>query len=59
MQVLHENPILARDAIRKKLKPGFNPTTVEIALADSGLADQAEQVKVSPEKLTTEEISRL
>lgn len=59
MQVLHENPILARDAIRAKLKPGAIPTNPELALADSGLADQAEQVKVSPEKLTTEEISRL
>ena len=59
MQVLHENPILARDAIRAKLKPSAIPTNPELALADSGLADQAEQVKVSPEKLTTEEISRL
>lgn len=59
MQVLHENPILARDAIRLKLKPGDFPTNAEIALADAGLADQVEQVKVSPEKLTTEEISRL
>jgi hypothetical protein len=59
MQVLHENPILARDAIREKLKPSAIPTNVELALADAGLADQAEQVKVSPEKLSTEEISRL
>ncbi len=59
MQVLHENPILARDAIRAKLKPSAIPTNPELALADSGLADQAEQLKVSSEKLTTEEISRL
>lgn len=59
MQVLHENPILARDAIRAKLAPSAIPTNPEIALADSGLADQAEQVKISPEKLSTEEISRL
>ena len=59
MQVLHENPILARDAIRAKLKPSAIPTNPEIALADAGLADQVEQVKVSPEKLTTEEIYRL
>ncbi len=59
MQVLHENPILARDAIRAKLKPGAIATNAEMALAESGLADQAEQVKVSPEKLTTEEVSRL
>jgi hypothetical protein len=59
MQVLHENPILARDAIRAKLKPSAIPTNSELALADAGLADQAEQLKVSPEKLSTEEISRL
>jgi hypothetical protein len=59
MQVLHENPILARDAIRAKLKPSAIPTNAELALADAGLADQAEQIKVSPEKLSTEEISRL
>ncbi len=59
MQVLHENPILARDAIRAKLQPSVIPTNPELALADSGLAEQIEQVKISPEKLTTEEISRL
>lgn len=59
MQMLHENPILNRDAIRAKLKPSAIPTNAELALADAGLADQAEQVKVSPERLSTEEISRL
>jgi hypothetical protein len=59
MQVLHENPILPRDTLRAKLKPSATPTTAEIALADSGIADQLEQLKVSPEKMTTEEISRL
>jgi len=59
MQLLHENPILARDAIRDKLKPSAIPTNPELALADAGLADQVEQVKISQEKLTTEEISRL
>lgn len=59
MQVLHENPILPRDAIRAKLQPGAIPTNPELALAEAGLAEQVEQVKVSPEKLSTEEISRL
>jgi hypothetical protein len=59
MQVLHENPILQREIIRAKLKPSAVPTNAEQALADSELADQIEQVKVSPEKLTTEDISRL
>jgi hypothetical protein len=59
MQVLHENPILARETIRAKLKPGAGASNAETALAECGLADQTEQVKVSPEKLSTEEISRL
>lgn len=59
MQVLHENPILARDAIRARLEPPGAPSNADMALADAGLAEQVEQVKVSPEKLSTEEISRL
>jgi hypothetical protein len=59
MQALHENPIVPRDAIRTLLQPGANPTNAQLAIAAAGLADQAEQIKVSPEKLTTEEISRL
>jgi hypothetical protein len=59
MQAFHENPIFARDAIRAQLKPGANPTNPELALATSSLAEQVEQVKISPEKLSTEEISRL
>jgi hypothetical protein len=59
MQALHENPILPRDAIRAKLKPGVNPSNAQLAVAAAGLADQVEQIKVSPEKLSTEEISRL
>lgn len=59
MQVLHENPILARDAIRARLKPAGATSNADTALADAGLAEQVEQVKVSPERLSTEEISRL
>jgi hypothetical protein len=59
MQVLHENPILARDAIRARLKPPGAPSNADMALAEAGLAEQVEQVKVSPERLSTEEISRL
>lgn len=59
LQVLHENSVLNRDAIRAKLKPGANPKPAELALAGAGLADQGEQIKISPEKITTEEMSRL
>ncbi len=59
LQVFHESPILARDAIRAKLKPSAVPTNAEQALAESGIADQVELIKVTPENLTTEDLSRL
>lgn len=59
LQVFHENPILARDAIRAKLKPSAVPTNAEQALSESGIADQVELIKVSTENLTTEDLSRL
>jgi len=59
LQVFHESPILARDAIRAKLKPSAVPTNAEQALAESGIADQVELIKISTENLTTEDLSRL
>jgi hypothetical protein len=64
MQLLHENPGLSRDMIRKtfsvtspvtdKLLP---PSAAGLNAAD--LADQVELCKVTPRYLTTEELSRL
>lgn len=60
MQWLHETPVLTRDAIRAALTPPVLPgTSFERALADSGLADQIEMVKITPEYLDGEEISKL
>jgi hypothetical protein len=63
MQLLHETPVLTRDAIRRSLGPSFPVTgglPPELAnLFTSGLADQVEQIKIAPLSLTTEEISRL
>ena len=64
MHLLHETPVLARDAIRRSLAP---PSTVSgaglpaglRALSVSGLAEQIEQIKITPVSLTTEEISKL
>lgn len=65
MQLLHETPVLARDAIRRSLAP---PTPVgggaglppELqVLFTSELAEQVEMIKISPENLNTEEISRM
>ncbi len=63
MQLLHDTPVLARDAIRRSLAPpvevaaGLPPEL--LALATSELAEQVEQVKLTPETLSTEDISKL
>ncbi|MCI0435102.1 MAG: DUF4255 domain-containing protein [Gemmatimonadetes bacterium] len=65
MQLLHENPILTRDAIRQALAPpspvtagGGLPPTLQ-ALSGSELADQFEQIRVTPEPISLDEMSRL
>jgi hypothetical protein len=64
MQLLHETPILTRDAIRKSLSA---PTQVSggglppamLNLYTSELAEQVELIKIWPQILSTEEISKL
>ena len=64
MQLLHETPVLSREAIRKALDPspvsggsGLPPTLQ--ALATSELAEQIEQIRIVPETMNMEEVSRL
>ena len=63
MQLLHEMPVLTRDAIRTALSP--SPATGNAlppalrALVDSGLEDQVELIKLTPQYLNTEEMSKL
>lgn len=63
MQLLHETPVLTRAAIHKALSP--SPDTGSAlppalrALADCGLERQFEQVRISPQYLNLEEISKL
>jgi hypothetical protein len=63
MQLLHENPVLDRQAIRDSLAPG--PVTGGIlppalqTLTAAELADQIEQIRITPEAMASEEISRL
>ena len=65
MQLLHETPVLARDAIRTALNPpnapvdGSSLPTVYQALRASDLADQYEQIKITPAPMNTEEMSKL
>ena len=64
MQLLHETPVLTRDAIRRSLTPaspvggGILPPPLR-ALPAAELADQIELVKLSPQPMSTEEISKL
>ena len=63
MQLLHEMPVLTRDAIHTALNPSPDVGTALPpalrALVDSGLEDQVELIKLSPQYLNTEEMSKL
>lgn len=66
MQLLHETPVLTRQAIRTSLSAipsqqvsgGMLPAAFQ-ALIAADLADQIELVKITPETLTIEELSKL
>lgn len=63
MQLLHETPVLDRKAITTALNPSpsvdSNLPLALRALAECGLADQVEQIKLVPDPLSTEEMSKL
>lgn len=64
MQLMHEIPVLTREAIRTSLAPpndlsagGLPPEL--LALSTSELAEQIEQIKITPMVLNIEELSKL
>ncbi|MBA5872968.1 MAG: DUF4255 domain-containing protein [Nitrospira sp. CR1.2] len=63
MQLLHEVPVLDRQAITTALTPSPSVDTTLPpalrALAECGLADQVEQIKLVPDPLSSEEMSKL
>lgn len=63
MQMLHENPVLSRAQIRKALIPepvsGAILPSIYQALRSADLAEQVEMLKITPNSLSTEEMSRL
>ena len=59
MQLLHETPALGREAIRQALKPSLNTPLVPKELALAGLADQLEQLRITPMNHSTDELSRI
>lgn len=63
LQLLHEHPGLGREQIRTALNPSpvsaaLLPTVYQ-ALASSDLAEQVEMLKITPESMGSEEMSRL
>lgn len=64
MQLFHETAVLDRNAIRQSiaapssLVPGTLPLSLQ-SLSTSDLADQVELIKISPEFLSIEDISKL
>ncbi|HWJ72311.1 MAG TPA: DUF4255 domain-containing protein [Kaistia sp.] len=63
MHLLHERPVLDREAIRRALDP--SPLDVSMlppafqALVASDLADQLEQIKLTPSVTTTDDMSKI
>jgi hypothetical protein len=64
MQLLHETPVLTREAVRRALAPA-SPVTGAIlpppldTLSASELADQVEQIRITPQTMSSEEVSKL
>jgi hypothetical protein len=58
VRILAENATLSREAIRRMLTPS-GPDPMLTALLGSDLDDQPELIKIAPETVNTEEMSRL
>ena len=59
MQFLHETPVLDKKVIRRSLAPAADNSADLPDLSTSELAEQIESIKITPENLSTEEISNL
>lgn len=60
MQILHETPALGREAIRNALKPDpVNKPGLPKQLSLAGLADQVEQLRITPLNHTDDEVARI
>lgn len=59
MEVFHNNPIIARDTISDALAALGSATEEAKLVSQSALASQFELLKITPEALSNEEISRL
>jgi hypothetical protein len=59
-QLLHETPLLTRDAVRQAFTPRGGPLPAILQLlATAGLDEQVELVKIVPEALSNDDLSKL
>jgi hypothetical protein len=59
LRALHDEPVLDRDVIRAALNPATPDPGLPPVLAGSGLADQLEQIRLTPTVMAPEELSKL
>ncbi|CAD5108374.1 DUF4255 domain-containing protein [Zestomonas carbonaria] len=59
MQILHDTPGLGREAIREALMPAPTKPNLPNQLQLAGLADQVEQLRITPLNHNTDEVSRI
>lgn len=59
MQMLHETGVLSRELIGKALNPLVPPSDFIAHLQASELAEQVEQIRITPAALTVDDISKL
>lgn len=59
LRALHDEPILERDVIRAALNPATPDPTLLPVLSGAGLADQLEQIRLTPTVMAPEELSKL
>lgn len=59
MLALHEQPVPTRAVIERALSPAAPPAGFPAALAQSGLAEQIERIRIAPSTISAEDVSRL
>ncbi|MCR5868333.1 DUF4255 domain-containing protein [Aquincola sp. J276] len=59
MLAFHEEPVPTRAAIERALSPAAPPTGFPAALAQSGIAEQIERLRIVPSSISAEDVSRL
>ncbi|WP_299621922.1 DUF4255 domain-containing protein [Pelagibius sp.] len=57
--LLHEEPLLTRQQIREALNPPPPAPPLPAPITTSGIDEQVEMIRISPESITSEEMSRM